>query len=146
MNRSANLLLVTEAYLHDALRQDQFFLVFLPQVNTTTESIDSLEALIRWNHPDHGPILPIQFLAGAEQSGFIGTIGLTVIELALSQYRKWLDAGIFSNTRSGANWPPRFNKCINSRAPPPQNSRLMPPAASRSSASATAPAWASAIP
>lgn len=94
MNRSANLLLVTEVYLHDALRQDQFFLVFLPQVNTTTQAIDSLEALIRWDHPDHGPLLPIQFLAGAEQSGFIGAIGLSVIELALSQYRKWLDAGV----------------------------------------------------
>ena len=94
MNRCANLSLITEAQLHTALQNDQFFLSFLPQINTSSQAIDSIEALIRWNHPDHGAILPIQFLPGAEQTGFINTIGKSVISMALSQYREWLDKNI----------------------------------------------------
>jgi len=94
MNRCANLSLNTETHLHKALRNDQFFLSYLPQINTDNNTINSIEALIRWDHPDHGAILPIQFLAGAEQTGFIGTIGKTIIRLALSQYREWLDSGL----------------------------------------------------
>ena len=94
MNRYANLCLITESYLHKALRDKQFFLNFLPQLNVSTNNIDSIEALIRWNHPNHGPLLPIQFLPGAEQTGFIGAIGMTVIDLALTQYKSWIDQGL----------------------------------------------------
>jgi|GEM_PF-1376089 len=94
MNNRASLLLHAEASLHQALRQNQLELFYLPQINTDTQQLDSMEALIRWNHPQQGYILPQQFLPGSEQSGFIGAIGIYVIEQALRQYRHWLNKGL----------------------------------------------------
>lgn len=94
MNNRASLLLHAEATLHQALRQNQLELFYLPQINTDTQQLDSIEALIRWHHPQQGYILPQQFLPGSEQSGFIGAIGIYVIEQALRQYRHWINHGL----------------------------------------------------
>jgi len=94
MNNKAKMWLQKEAELHKALRNNEFFLKFLAQLNTADNSLDSVEALVRWNHPEHGCLLPIQFLPGAERSGFIGAIATCVIEMALEQLRKWLDQGL----------------------------------------------------
>ncbi len=94
LNNRAGLLLQAEATLHQALRQNQLELFYLPQINTDTQQLDSMEALIRWHHPQQGYILPQQFLPGSEQSGFIGAIGVYVIEQALRQYRHWLNQGL----------------------------------------------------
>jgi len=91
MNYNAKMWLQTEAKLHKALRSDEFFLSYLPHINTNTNKIESLEALVRWQDPEQGCLLPSQFLPGAEKSGFIGAIGIHVIEMALKQYRSWLD-------------------------------------------------------
>jgi len=91
MNHNAKMWLKTEAHLHRALRNNEFFLSFLPQINTNTNSIDSVEALVRWNNAEQGCLLPDKFLPGAEKSGFIGAIGTKVIDIALKQYRTWLD-------------------------------------------------------
>lgn len=94
MTNRAGLLLHAEANLHQALRQNQLELFYLPQINTDTQQLDSIEALLRWYHPQQGYILPQQFLPGSEQSGFIGAIGIYVIEQALRQYRHWLNQGL----------------------------------------------------
>lgn len=94
MNTRAGLLLQAEANLHQALRQNQLELFYLPQLNTNTQQLDSMEAQLRWHHPQQGYILPQQFLPGSEQSGFIGAIGIYVIEQALRQYRHWLNQGL----------------------------------------------------
>lgn len=94
MNNRASLLLHAEATLHQALRQNQLELFYLPQINTDTQQLESMEALIRWHHPQQGYILPQQFLPGSEQSGFIGAIGIYVIEQALRQFRHWLNQGL----------------------------------------------------
>ncbi len=91
MNQLANLWLETEANLHVALRQNQFNLNFMPVYNSLDNSIDTIEALVRWHHPDYGILLPSQFLPTAEHSGFIGAIGLNIIDLSLQQLRNWLD-------------------------------------------------------
>ena len=94
MNDRANLLLQNEANLHTALRNNQFKVLFLPQLNVTTNQLESLETLIRWKHPEHGYILPDEFLPGSEQSGFIGAIGINIFDQSLKQYKEWLDKGI----------------------------------------------------
>ncbi|VAW56460.1 diguanylate cyclase/phosphodiesterase (GGDEF & EAL domains) with PAS/PAC sensor(s) [hydrothermal vent metagenome] len=94
MNKHANKWLQTEAKLHEALRNNELFLSFIPQVNTHTNTLDSVEVLLRWNHPDKGYLLPDQFLLAAEKSGFIDAIGSHVIDLALKQYRLWLDLNL----------------------------------------------------
>jgi len=91
MNMQANLLLNAEASLHQALRQNQLVLLYLPQINVQSGQLDSVEALIRWLDPHKGYILPEQFLPGSEQSGFIGAIGYHVIEQAFKQCRLWIN-------------------------------------------------------
>ncbi len=91
MNHNAKMWLQTEAKLHKALRNNEFFLSYMPQIDTRTNTIDSMEALVRWKHPEQGYLLPSKFLPGAEKSGFIGAIGIHVIDMALKQYRAWLD-------------------------------------------------------
>ncbi len=93
MNKHANKWLQTEAKLHEALRNNEFFLSFIPQIDTLENTLDAIEVLIRWNHPENGYLLPNQFLTGAEKSGFIGAIGAYVIDQALKQFRSWLDLG-----------------------------------------------------
>ncbi len=94
MNQSAKMWLQNEANLHKALRQNELFLNFMPQLNTQTNKLDSIEALVRWNHPEQGKLLPSQFLPSAEKSGFIGAIGLNVIDRAFNLYNQWLESGL----------------------------------------------------
>ncbi|VAW68982.1 diguanylate cyclase/phosphodiesterase (GGDEF & EAL domains) with PAS/PAC sensor(s) [hydrothermal vent metagenome] len=91
MNRTANMWLQLETKLHTALRDNQFYMSYMPQINLQDNTLASLEALVRWQHPEHGSLLPDQFLPDAEQSGFIGAIGLFIIEQSLKQYRHLLD-------------------------------------------------------
>ncbi len=90
MNQKAKMWLQKESELHKALRNNEFYLVFMPQINTHSNQLDSMEVLLRWAHPEQGSLLPKQFLPGAEQSGFIGAIANNVIDMALKQYQNWL--------------------------------------------------------
>lgn len=94
MNQLANLWLQTEASLHSALRQKEFIINYMPLIDTATNSIEGIEALVRWQHPDLGYLLPHQFLPAAEKSGFIGAIGMSVLEQSLSQFRHWIDQSL----------------------------------------------------
>jgi len=94
MNNSANMLLHAESNLHTALRKNEFIILFLPQINSSSYKLESLEVLVRWNHPQQGYILPQNFLPGSEQSGFIGAIGINIFEQSLKQYSLWLNQGL----------------------------------------------------
>lgn len=94
MNKLANLWLDTEARMHVALRNNEFILQYLPLIDIQTNEITGIEALLRWNHPDKGYLLPRDFLTTAEQSGFIGAIGIYTLEMSLNQFRQWLDRGL----------------------------------------------------
>ena len=71
-----------EAELRVALREDQFFLEFQPQIDARTGQLCGLEALLRWRHPERGVIPPLEFIPIAEDTGLIRPIGLRVIDMA----------------------------------------------------------------
>lgn len=79
--------------LRDAIERHEFVLYYQPKVNLKTGRIEQVEALIRWNHPEKGLILPDQFIYVAESSGLIIQIGDWVIDQSLRQYSAWQDNG-----------------------------------------------------
>jgi diguanylate cyclase (GGDEF)-like protein len=67
---------------------------YQPQVTLKTGAVQSLEALVRWNHPREGLMAPDRFIPMAEETGIIHPLTAWVIDAALSQLCKWLDEGI----------------------------------------------------
>jgi len=82
-----------ESNLRTAIVRDEFYLVYQPQLDLASGRIKSLEALIRWNHPKHGLIFPIDFIPMAEENGLIVPIGEWVLRKACSDLARWHAAG-----------------------------------------------------
>ena len=85
-----------EGQLRYALERQGLLLHYQPKVNLNTGVITSVEALIRWQHPERGLLLPGQFLTIAEDTGVIIAIGQWVLREACRQTREWLDAGLLA--------------------------------------------------
>jgi EAL domain-containing protein (putative c-di-GMP-specific phosphodiesterase class I) len=83
-----------EGQLRYALEREELLLHYQPKVNLKTGAIVGVEALLRWQHPLRGLLLPGQFLAIAQDTGMIVAIGQWVIREACRQARAWLDAGL----------------------------------------------------
>jgi diguanylate cyclase (GGDEF)-like protein len=83
-----------ESDLHAALRNRQFELHYQPKVDTATDDFHSAEALIRWQHPEHGTIMPEDFIPLAEESGLINAIGEWVLREACRQCKEWQREGL----------------------------------------------------
>ena len=80
--------------IHKALDNDEFSLVYQPQINLSTGEIVGVEALLRWEHPEHGIISPAEFIPFAEESGLIVDIGIWVIKTACAELSRWRKAGL----------------------------------------------------
>jgi len=91
-----------EKDLRDALVRDQFYLVYQPQISYRDHRVVGVEALIRWQHPEHGLVPPDLFIPLAEQNGTIIAIGEWVLDQACKQLREWHDQG-FSDLRMAVN-------------------------------------------
>jgi diguanylate cyclase (GGDEF)-like protein/PAS domain S-box-containing protein len=85
-----------EGQLRYAIERKELLLHYQPKVNLRTGAITGVEALIRWQHPERGLLLPGQFLAIAEDNGMIVTIGQWVLGEACRQTREWLDTGLLA--------------------------------------------------
>lgn len=75
--------------LRQALAAQQMFVVYQPRVGAHDRQTASVEALLRWRHPEHGLVSPDVFIALAEESGFILELGLWVLRQALQQFSLW---------------------------------------------------------
>jgi diguanylate cyclase (GGDEF)-like protein len=82
--------------LRQALDNGELSLVYQPQMETATGAMIGLEALLRWQHPELGLVLPDKFIRVAEATGLIVPIGDWVLRTACSQVRKWQDAGLLA--------------------------------------------------
>ena len=77
-----------ETELRRAIEEEQFTLLYQPQVDAV-RGIIGAEALLRWNCPERGVVLPAQFIPLAEETGLILPIGQWVLQTACSQLKKW---------------------------------------------------------
>ena len=88
------------AELERALANDELRLAYQPIISTHSGRVVGAEALLRWDHPTRGRLLPAQFLHLANESGAIVPIGDWVISQACTDTRAWLDAGLVERTFS----------------------------------------------
>jgi c-di-GMP phosphodiesterase len=91
-----------EKDLREALAQNQLHLVYQPQVDYRDHRVVGVEALLRWQHPQHGFVAPDLFIPLAEQNGTIIPIGEWVLDQTCRQLREWHDQG-FSDLRMAIN-------------------------------------------
>jgi diguanylate cyclase (GGDEF)-like protein len=83
-----------EHELKAAFEHKQFELLYQPQVRLADDRIEAVEALLRWNHPQRGPMSPEQFIGVAEKGGQTNALGLWVIDEACRQLGRWKTAGV----------------------------------------------------
>jgi diguanylate cyclase (GGDEF)-like protein len=85
-----------ESWLRQTIARGELSVHYQPQIDIKTEKIFYAEALVRWNHPERGLLLPKDFLPLAEETGFITTIDEWVLRTVCTQAKSWKDAGLDS--------------------------------------------------
>ncbi len=86
--------LSNERALRQAIELDEFILHYQPRVNATSGELCSVEALLRWNHPDGRMRRPVEFLQIAEDAGLIVPISEAVIDKVAAQLAHWRSQGM----------------------------------------------------
>lgn len=82
-----------ESNLQRAMEHDQLVLYYQPIVQCVTGQITGVEALLRWNHPERGLIMPSDFISLAEATGIIVPMGNWVLRTACAQVQSWRERG-----------------------------------------------------
>jgi diguanylate cyclase (GGDEF)-like protein/PAS domain S-box-containing protein len=80
--------------LRRALDRDELVVNYQPKIDVRTGALHGVEALVRWQHPERGLLLPAEFIPIAETTGLIHRLTSHVLDVALAQARVWLDAAI----------------------------------------------------
>src|SRR5712692_3571603 len=80
--------------LRHAISNNQLFLHYQPKIDFQTGRTVGVEALMRWHHPQHGPIPPEEFIAMTERTGIIKTLNLWAPNTALEQCHNWDQMGL----------------------------------------------------
>jgi len=93
--------LVVQGELRHALERDELLLHYQPKLDLPSGRISGVEALLRWQHPEPGLLLPGAFLPAAEQSGLIDPLTVWVLRRALEDLGRW--------TACGVGWPVSVN-------------------------------------
>lgn len=83
-----------ERELHAAIKNDELYLAFQPQIDLRDGRVIGLEALLRWEHPRLGQVMPGRFIPVAEGSGLIRELGAWALRHACIQGRHWLRDGL----------------------------------------------------
>jgi diguanylate cyclase (GGDEF)-like protein len=94
LKRAFNRKLALEGQLRAALDHKELFLMYQPKIALKDGAVAGLEVLLRWRHPEHGPISPVEFIPVAEEAGLIVEIGEWVLKSAVEQCRRWRAAGV----------------------------------------------------
>ncbi|WP_210541856.1 EAL domain-containing protein [Rhodoferax sp. PAMC 29310] len=92
--------LMLDNALRRALERDQLTLQYQPQIDIKTNRVIGAEALLRWHHPELGPVSPAEFIPIAESNGHILSIGEWVVRTAVNQLALWLKGGMQALTMS----------------------------------------------
>jgi diguanylate cyclase (GGDEF)-like protein/PAS domain S-box-containing protein len=83
-----------ETRLKGALERGEFFIHYQPEVELSTGRVIGVEALLRWQDPKSGLVMPVDFIPLAEETGTIIAIGRWVINQALADLRQWRNQGL----------------------------------------------------
>jgi diguanylate cyclase (GGDEF)-like protein len=102
MNSRASKQFALETSLRHAIDNQEFVLHYQPQMAIDSLNITGVEALVRWQHPQLGLLLPAEFIPMAEANGLILPIGEWVLRTACRQNREWQERG-FAAMRVGVN-------------------------------------------
>jgi diguanylate cyclase (GGDEF)-like protein/PAS domain S-box-containing protein len=101
-----------ESELREAIEKRQFRVLYQPIVQLETRQINGFEALLRWQHPEHGLISPDKFMAAAEDTGLLVSVGHWLILEACQQLRAW-DGASGSKTGTENSPMPRVSVSVN---------------------------------
>jgi diguanylate cyclase (GGDEF)-like protein/PAS domain S-box-containing protein len=96
MNQNAVRQLQIENLIRHGLKEDLFTVFYQPKVDIASGKLVSMEALVRYEHPEKGLVSPAQFIPLAEQTGQIIEIGEVVLRKACEDTKRWVDAGLFT--------------------------------------------------
>lgn len=89
MGKKAHDRLSMETYLRQALQHNEFYLEYQPQYDVKSGKVISLEALVRWNHPEKGVVSPLEFVPLLEDTGLIVPVGEWILETACRHCAEW---------------------------------------------------------
>ena len=117
-----------ETDMRRGIADNEFFLMFQPQVDAATGSPTGLEALLRWRHHTRGLIQPGDFITVAEESGIINPLGQRALELACQQFKLWqaqdihprISVNVSAKQLEDPGWLKTVDQTIQNTGIPPQ--------------------------